>query len=113
MALTATFASGAIGHFSTTSILGNYYEGQLDLYARDARYQLSANILTVEDFTSGEIHKYPGSNNAMLDEDKAFVQAVKTGKRAGIRSTYADALKTLKVTLAANQSFKTGKTVKI
>ena len=113
MALTATFASGAIGHFSTTSILGNYYEGQLDLYARDAMYKLSANILTVEDFTSGEIHKYPGSNNAMLDEDKAFVQAVKTGKRAGIRSTYADALKTLKVTLAANQSFKTGKTVKI
>ena len=113
MALTTTFASGAIGHFSTTSILGNYYEGALDIYAREAMYKLTANILTVQDLTNGETHTYPGSNSAMLDEDKAFIQAVKTGKRTGIRSTYADALKTLKVTLAATQSFKTGKTVKI
>ncbi len=49
----------------------------------------------------------------MLDEDTAFVQAVKSGKRAAIKSNYADALKTLAVTLAANQSAKTGKTVKV
>jgi predicted dehydrogenase len=113
MALTVTFASGAIGHFSTTCMLAGFHEAALDMYAKDTIYRLSANVLTVQNTTNGETHTYPGSNSAMLDEDKAFVQAVKTGKRTGIRSTYADALKTLKVTLAANQSAKTGKTVKV
>lgn len=43
---------------------------------------------------------------------EAFVQAVKTGDRIGIRSTYEDALETLRVTLMANQSMETGQAVK-
>lgn len=113
MALTVTFASGAIGHFSTTSMLGNYYEAALDIYSRDAIYRISQNVVTVEDLKASESRTFTGTNSAMLDEDKAFITAVKTGKRTGIRSSYSDALETLRVTLAATQSFKTGKTVKI
>ena len=113
MALTVTFASGAIGHFSTTSMLKGFSEVGLDIYARETIFKLEANVLKTQNTNSGEVHTYPGKNIAMFDEDKAFIQAVKTGKRTGIRSTYNDALKTLKVTLAANQSAKTGKTVKV
>lgn len=110
-ALTVTFESGAIGNFTTTSILNHTFEAALDLYLLDSTYKLSGNTLEVE--TNDATNTYRFGNNPSLDEDKIFVQAVKTGKRTGIRSTYADALKTLKVTLAANQSAKTGKVVKL
>lgn len=40
--------------------------------------------------------------------DQAFIRAVKTGDPSGIRSDYADALKSLKLCFAANQSMETG-----
>lgn len=113
MALTATFDSGAIGHFSTTSMLKGLSDVGLDIYARDTVYKITANALNVQHTDKGESSSFVGKNSATLDEDMAFVQAVKTGKRTGIRSTYADALQTLKVTLAANQSAKTGRVVKL
>jgi predicted dehydrogenase len=111
-ALVVTFESGAIGHFSTSSILGGVGEIGLDLYLKGAAYKImSGELIVIQD--GGERHTYAQRNNPYYDEDVAFVQAVKTGRRTGIRSTYADSLKTLKVTLAANQSAKTGKTVKL
>jgi predicted dehydrogenase len=113
MALVATFESGAIGHFSTTSMLSGFGDVGLDLYARNTVYKIGYNSLSVQKTEDGETSGFTGKNNATMDEDKAFIQAVKTGKRTGIKSTYADALKTLQVTLAANQSAKSGKVVKL
>jgi len=110
-ALTLEFENGAIGHAAMASLLGNVNEVGLNLIARDTMYELSGNALTVRQ--GGEEHTYQHSNQPYLDEDKAFVNAVKTGKRLNIKSTYADSLKTLRVTLAANQSAKTGKPVKV
>ena len=42
---------------------------------------------------------------------RAFVDAVRTGNPAGIRSPYGDALKTLKLTFAANESMESGKVI--
>jgi predicted dehydrogenase len=42
------------------------------------------------------------------NETDAFIRALQQGRRTGIHSTYADALKTLRVTLAANESIDTG-----
>jgi predicted dehydrogenase len=111
-ALVVTFESGAVGHFSTSSILGGAGEVGLDLYLKGATYKIMSNELLVIQ-ADGEKHTYAHRNNPYHDEDVAFVQAVKSGKRTGIRSTYADSLKTLRVTLAANQSAKTGKPVRL
>ena len=43
--------------------------------------------------------------------DQAFVEAVRTGNPAGVRSPYGDALKSLKVGFAANESMETGKVI--
>ncbi len=51
------------------------------------------------------------STMAPLSIDAGFVQAVATGDASTIRGTYADAVRTLEVTLAANESAKTGKPV--
>jgi len=44
-------------------------------------------------------------------EDRAFLDAVKTGDRAKIRTDYADAFKTAQLTVGANESAATGKPV--
>ena len=43
--------------------------------------------------------------------DRAFVTAVQTGDKSLIRSPYADALKSLKLGFAANQSMETGQVI--
>lgn len=110
-ALVATFENGAIGHFSSACLLSGISDVGLDLYVRNAVYKISHNTLSVQQ--SGETHTYASTINPTIAEDTAFVRAVKTGKPTGIRSDFNDAFKTLRVTLAANQSAKTGKIVKL
>lgn len=44
-------------------------------------------------------------------EDRTFIDAVKSGDGSNIRSPYSDALKTLKLVLACNESIETGKAI--
>ncbi len=106
--LTVEYSNGAVGNFQTAALLGSVGQTGLDLMVHNTYYELRGNTLTVRGQGS-ETHTYGHNNNAYLEEDQAFIKAVKTGKRIGIRSTYADALRTLEVTLAANQSAKSGK----
>jgi predicted dehydrogenase len=46
-------------------------------------------------------------------EDRAFVDSVKAGKDLGIQSTYEDGVKTLAVSLAADESMRTGRAVSL
>jgi len=59
----------------------------------------------------GETRELRGQDDSMLLEDEAFVSSVARGKPTGILSSYADAIKTLAVTLAANQSAASGQPV--
>jgi predicted dehydrogenase len=108
-ALTLEFQNGAIGHLATACLLGGVGEVGLSLYLKDAIYDLHGNTLSLRQ--SGETRTFTHRNDPYVDEDATFIEAVKSGKRAAIKSDYADALKTLRVTLAANQSAKSGKPV--
>lgn len=46
-----------------------------------------------------------------VTEDRTFIDAVKTGNQSAIRSPYEDACKSLALTLACNESIRTGKEV--
>ncbi len=110
-ALTAEFASGAIGHFAATCMVNGVSEAGLSIVVKDAIFDLHSNALNIR--RANETHTFLHRNNPYLDEDRAFIEAVQSGQRSGIKCTYADALKTLRVTLAANQSAKSGRPVKI
>ena len=51
--------------------------------------------------------------NPSRGEDEAFVEAVKKNRPEIIRSPYSDALKTLKLTLAADTSLEKGKIISL
>jgi predicted dehydrogenase len=54
-----------------------------------------------------------GEPDIFAVEDRAFLDAVKSGDRSGIRSSFADAVKTLEISVAANESIATGKPVAV
>lgn len=59
----------------------------------------------------GESENIASSAEIFPVEDRAFLDAVKTGDRNKIKTDYADAFKTAFLTLAANESAETGKPV--
>jgi predicted dehydrogenase len=78
--------------------------------ARDLVLEIHGDLKIME---PGHTETFSGGVNAMVEENKAFIEAVKTGDSSNIRSTYEDAVKTLAVTLACNESAKTGVPVKV
>ncbi len=60
-----------------------------------------------------EEQRFPGEPNIFEIEDDAFIRAIKDRNPSLIMCDYEDGLGTLKVTLAANESMKTGKPVHI
>jgi predicted dehydrogenase len=54
-----------------------------------------------------------GEDNIFGIEDAIFLEAIRSGDGGGIRSTYPDAVKTLAISVAANQSIATGKPVAV
>lgn len=54
-----------------------------------------------------------GEANIFDIEDRAFVNAVKRGTSTGIRCDYADGVRSLEISIAADKSLRTGKPVKI
>ena len=69
---------------------------------------------TLQLIERGENHRqFASEQNIFEIEDAAFVDAVATGNKTQIMCPYADGLKTIEITLAANKSIETGKPVSI
>lgn len=60
-----------------------------------------------------EPEEIAGEPDIFAVEDRAFIDAVKSGDASGIRCTYPDAARTLYLTLAANQSIADGAPVSV
>jgi predicted dehydrogenase len=60
-----------------------------------------------------EPEEIKGEEGIFTIEDQAFVEAVRTGDRSGIRSSYPDGVKSALVSLASNRSLETGKPVSL
>jgi predicted dehydrogenase len=104
------FESGAVGHIDTTCIQPDH-RTLVEVMGRDFRVSLDGTSLTIID-KKGTL-TLSSSGNFYKDQDDAFVEAVRTGNRELILSPYEDAMKTLEVTLAANQSAAEGVPVKL
>ncbi len=108
---TLVFESGAIAQITTTCALQGTGHTGLEVHFGGAKAWIGGGPVTV---TGG------GYDNVKREcelqhhvrEDSFFIDAVDgVGDPALIRSPYADALKTVKVTLAMNDSAKTGQVI--
>jgi hypothetical protein len=61
----------------------------------------------------GQPVTYKGEESGYIRQVGEFLTAVSTKNQAMIRSSYADAVKTLKVTMAAEQSMQQGRPIRL
>lgn len=106
------FQSDVIGTISSSCLLtsGGDTAG-LTLLGRDLRVDFEFGRLRIH--RSHEVQEYTPQEDPYLRASQAFVRAVATGDPTAIRSTYADGLKTVQVTLAATHAMQTGQMVRL
>jgi len=120
MTVNVRFAGGALGNFTTGCFpLGSPSTGR----GLDGVGMTFSSVTTQCTLTGwamdldwrgpegGESRK--SGEDIFVVQDQAFFDAVRTGDRSLIRSTYPDAVATLKVTLAAENSALTGRVVAV
>jgi len=105
------FENGAIGSIHSGCLVEHGFRVGLDLFCKDFVLILEANRLCVSE--PGRKEELTFGNDPKLDEERVFIEAVKSGNREGILSPYWEGVKTLAVTLAANRSAEEGRPVKI
>lgn len=101
------FASGAIASFASTCILAASHRVGLHLYAEDLAVEIRAGGIAVDRGGGREEIETPGDATAALDA--AFLDAVRRGDPAAVRSPYADALETHRLTTTARESARLGR----
>ena len=106
-----SFENGAIASITSACMLSTGGQVGLDLFLKDQVLRLDGRTLTVEDSAGKEVLDL--GNNPTLAEDMAFINAVESGDASQIRSDYADAVKTLELTLAATQSALEGRAIEL
>ena len=105
------FVSGAVGSIASADIARVGHGAMLTLIAEDFAIELRPSGLDI--LEKGKRTHVDAPEDPKVAEDAAFLKAVRTGDPSEIRSSYADALKTLAVTLAANESLETGEVVRL
>ncbi|WP_309119392.1 Gfo/Idh/MocA family oxidoreductase [Paenibacillus sp.] len=103
------FESGAIGHLDTCCIQPDHRFG-IEIQGHDFRVVYEGTKLTIVERGNTETFE-----NDVADifkaQDDAFIQAILANDPGLVRSSYADALKSLELTVAANASASTGRAV--
>lgn len=108
------FKGGAIGVVTATCISRNTYNfTDLRILAEKAVLEHGGHRGFLRVYRHNRIEEFKPSVNSYALEDEIFIKAVEKGDASKIRSTYGDAVKTLEVTLAANESSRTHKPVEL
>jgi len=112
-AVSMEFESGVFGiMFSACFIKAGMKRSGLDIFCADGslEYHLRRSLVlsTAEGTETWEV-----KNNCTIDMDRTFVEAVRAGDGSKILSPYADAVKSAEVSIAANESMETGKTINL
>jgi predicted dehydrogenase len=106
------FASGAVGNVTSTCV-ARAAEGFAAELVGDDLYLKFMLDLKLCGSVGGDQIEYDGVESGYFRQVEHFMKAVETNDQSLIRSNYADAVKTLAVTLAANRSLETGKIEKV
>jgi predicted dehydrogenase len=104
------FKDGTVGTVSNSCMISQGFRVGVELFLRDLVLEVGWRLRIIEPDKTIE-------KNLKVDpyweEDRIFIDAIKTGDASKIKSSYEDGLKSLAVSLAANKSWKEGKAVKV
>ncbi|MEF8851686.1 MAG: Gfo/Idh/MocA family oxidoreductase [Haloarculaceae archaeon] len=106
---TMTHENGAVSHVSTTCATDDGKTG-LEVVADGATLTVAQDA--VAGTVDGESVDETFESDPYRGEVEAFLDAVETGDDASVRSTYADATRSLALTLAVNESVESGTPVR-
>ncbi len=104
------FESGAIGHIAASYIPQPDYRSSLEIMGNNFRVTIDG-IATLTIVEKDQTISYKSNTLFYKEQDEAFLNAILTSDRSLILSSYEEAMNTLEVTLAANESAQTGLSV--
>jgi len=108
------FANGAVGTINSCCTLQTGGGVGLDIYSPNvvlSYREWNMNLKAVK--SRLETEEVRGEDNIFEVEDRAFVQAILTNNPSLIKCNYGQAFPAHQITMAANESLKTGKPVSI
>ncbi len=113
--LNVKFKSGAVANIYSSCSSNSAGGVFMNVYAYDtaAVFEKWEQNLTLYKERGAVKVTINGEPDIFKLEDRAFIDAVKSGDRSIIKSNYADALKTAAVTIAALNSLETGQPVNV
>ena len=106
------FAGRATGNISSTYSARVPDGFALEIIGADLYLRLSYD-LQLSGVVDGQAVSYEGQEAGYFRQVEQFLEAVRTQDQRRVRSSYADALKTLAVTDAANRSLHTGQVERV
>ena len=101
------FECGAVGSITSTCVARAHENFATELVGDDIYLKLTHD-LSLRGQIGGEGIDFTGAEAGYFRQVEQFVKAVETNNQNLVRSSYADAVRTLAVTLAANRSLETG-----
>jgi predicted dehydrogenase len=102
------FVNGAVGNVSSTSaIRGGRYS--VEVIGRNLHLNLNYVSDTLTGTVDGESVDMKAEKSGYFEQVESFLQAVRQKDQSLVKSSYADAARTLAVTLAANASLQSGR----
>lgn len=104
------FKSGAVGHLASSFTQHDHRTG-VEILGRDFRLELQGTTLTI--IEKDNTTTYQSNVDFYEEQDRAFIEAVRTNNQDLVLASYGEGLKTLAVTLAANRSNEVGETVQM
>jgi predicted dehydrogenase len=105
------FQSGVVANYQVCCILHRRYQVGLEVLCKNRVYRLRERELEVDD--ADGVSTLALDNDAGFDENVAFFDAIERGDRGRVLSDYADALKTQRLVMAANESAQRGEPVRL
>ncbi|WP_409342987.1 Gfo/Idh/MocA family protein [Paenibacillus sp. MBLB4367] len=105
--------SGAAGNFSNTSLANHFGRADVEFFGRDFYMQLDGNGTTLRIIDDEQNITIKSKMDFYLEQNRAFVEAVRTKRQDLVLCSYDEAVATLEVTLAVNESAAQHRSVSI
>jgi len=109
------FPSGIVANLFTSCyhIGGSTTNSGMTVYCKDSTIEYSLrNYVKIHDKDGWQAPIYRGEEQTGI-QDRIFIDAIWSGDRSKILSDYEDGVKSLKLTLACNESAETGKEIQL